>query len=85
MNRALLWLLLGFVGFVLGVMLTAPELLGAQDDQLAGLVGIVVLAGLPGLVLLAVLAIRRRGEPDDQVPDQRIHPISYDDPTDPRS
>jgi hypothetical protein len=68
-TRALLWLVGGLVVFVGAVLVTAPELLGADEDQLAGLVGVAVIAAVPGLVLLglAVLAIRkrrRRGEPD---------------------
>jgi hypothetical protein len=68
-TRALLWLVAGLVVFVGAVLVTAPELLSADEDQLAGLVGVAVVAAVPGVVLLglAVLAIRkrrRRGEPD---------------------
>jgi hypothetical protein len=68
-TRALLWLVGGLVVFVGAVLVTAPELLGADEDQLAGLVGVAVIAAVPGIVLLglAILAIhkrRRRGEPD---------------------
>jgi hypothetical protein len=52
-----------FVGLVL---VTAPELLGAQQNQLAGLVGAALVAGIPGLVIVLVLVAKRHDpDPDD--------------------
>jgi hypothetical protein len=75
-TRALLWLLGGFVLFVLAVLVTAPELLGADDDQLAGFVAVAVAAAVPGLVLLAVAVVKRRRAGDPHPDDDRDQPPS---------
>ena len=84
MTRALTWLLGGFALFVVAVLVTAPELLGAQDDQLAGFVAVAVVAGVPGLVLLGVAAVKRHraGDPDPDDDRRSPHPDTLDDPTD---
>jgi uncharacterized membrane protein len=65
-NRALLWLVAGLMVFAGLVLLTAPELLGAQQNQLAGLVGVAFVAGIPGIVIVLVLAAKRHDpDPDD--------------------
>jgi hypothetical protein len=74
-NRAVLWLVGGLLVFVIAVFLTAPELLGAQENQLAGLIGVAVVAGIPGIVIVLVL-IAKRHDPDpdghhDDRPDRR--------------
>jgi hypothetical protein len=67
-SRALLWLVGGLVVFALAVLLTAPELLGADESQLAGLAGVAVVAGIPGIVIVIVLAAKRHSPDPDQDP-----------------
>jgi hypothetical protein len=64
-TRALSWLVGGLMVFVVLVVLTAPELLGADEGQLGGLLTVAVIAGLPGLALLGWLAFRRHRDPSD--------------------
>jgi hypothetical protein len=64
-TRALSWLVGGLMVFAALVVLTAPELGGADEGQLGGLLTVAVIAGVPGLLLLVVLAVRRHRDPDD--------------------
>jgi uncharacterized membrane protein len=76
-SRALLWLVAGLLVFVGLVVLTAPELLGAQESQLAGLVGVAVVAGIPGIIIVLVLVAKRHDpDPDDERAAQ--DPTRYD-------
>lgn len=61
-TRALWWLFGGLALLGLGVVVTAPELLGDLGG-LGGLALLVVAAGLPGLAIMLWLAARRRPEP----------------------
>jgi cation transporter-like permease len=83
-TRALLWLVGGLVVFVLAVLLTAPELLGAEESQLAGLAGVAVAAGIPGIVIVLVLVAKRHSpDPDEHArppADPHRHPSGPPDP-----
>jgi uncharacterized membrane protein len=59
MNRAVLWLLLGVVAFVVGVVAIAPELL-ADLGTAGGAVGVALAAIVPATVLAAVFVSSRR-------------------------
>jgi Flp pilus assembly protein TadB len=67
-TRALWWLFGGFALLVVGVLATAPELLG-DVGGLGSLALVVVAAGAPGLAIVLWIAARRRAsgsaEPDD--------------------
>ena len=68
MNRALLWLLGGFLVLVLAVLAIAPELLGDLGTA-GGTLGVALVAVVPAVLVAAIfLSTRRRrdGErPDD--------------------
>ncbi|MFA9431579.1 hypothetical protein [Egicoccus sp. AB-alg2] len=69
MRRALLWLGAGVLALVVLVLVTAPELVGADLSGVAGLLGIVLLAGVPGVLLIGWLAARRARRGDHTTPD----------------
>jgi len=69
MGRALLWLGAGLLALVALVLLTTPELVGANPSLVVTLIGVVLLAGLPGLAIVALLAARRARHGDHTQPD----------------
>ncbi len=65
MARQLLWVVLALIAVPLLLVLTAPELLGADASEALGLIGVVFAAAVPGIVLLGLAAIRRRRDVHD--------------------
>lgn len=75
MLRSLLWLVAGLAGFVIVIVLSAPELAFRDLTGTAQLALLAGIAGVPGLLVLVTIALRRRlrndpgpdpdGDPDE--------------------
>lgn len=69
MDRGVMWLLAGLGVAIVLLFVTAPELLFADALELGELLLVVFAAAIPGLAVVAYVAFRRRGQADDEEPD----------------
>lgn len=77
MLRSLLWLVAGLAGFVIVIVLSAPELAFRDLTGTAQLALLAGIAGVPGLLVLVTIALRRRLR-NDPGPDPDADPSDPD-------